>query len=420
MFSNPTSISKDFDEGDVTEVDVLRQICKIKTVFGKNIQCVKWMSPYGGSSRSGDRGTPISGDRVYIFHGYGYPLIIGYAPKPQVYDESTVVSIAGTPVIDTGNFSSSVTANSGVDLNKPNDMHVGDRILATIGGALIALLRGGSILIRSNYASEIFLSKYVNLVRIVSGNWEHFTDVCSDTIKNWRGRVFRYTGSTNTYAKSKTESYDYHEYVGDVALAEALKTNYNQDVIPPLVGTVIKKEQVWPSTSTTELMCRTISLDGTDEVVVSGTDGGNNPIFTRIKQQNGMIYASFNDTSFVQLNATSITLSKDVHTSTTYDTNGIHSIEAGGSSVNMNAGVITLTDAHNAVALLSGGNITLTDSAGGIIKTNGGDITLHDSGGGSTVLSSGNITLTGSAGASVLINAAGITLNPGAGVVTMP
>lgn len=412
MFDTPFPLDRTLTEGVVTEIDIKRSVCKVKTLFGKTLTGVRWILKNGGSGRSGDRESPQMGDNCVISYGLGYPLIIGYLSKLQIDEEGRPSSLCDGIVPDTGNFTSGASYDSMVDINKPSDMVVGDKVFQTFGGGLLALLRGGSILLRSNRFSEIFLSKYSNLVRIVSGNWEHFTDVCSDVIKNYRGRVFRYVGYTNTYQKAKSEAYNYHEYMGDTALAEYLKTNYNRDTTPPAANTIIKKEQVIDlgTVGATETMRRTISLDGTDEVVISGLSGST-PIFTRVKQNNGTFYVSFNDTSFIQIDTTAIVINRNNTTKTTHDATGVHIVENGGSSVDLNNGVITAKDSANATAVLSGGNITLTDSQGAIIKSNAGDITLHSKGSGKVDLVGANVILTDGVGSTITMSGGTIVLH---------
>lgn len=403
MFNIPFPLDKTLDEAVITEVDIKRFSCKAKTLFGKNLTNVRWVSSYGGSGRGGDRGSPSIGDNVVITYGLGYPLIFGFVSKVQSVDEGEASTIGDGIIPDTGNFSGVVGSNAGVDVNKPADMVVGDKVFQTFGGAMLALLRGGSVLIRSNRFSEIFLSKYLNLVRIVSGNWEHFTDVFSDVVKNYSGRVYRYVGYTNTYQKSKSESYDYHEYTGDTALAEYLKTNYNRDTTPPVATTTIKKEQVL-SSGGTETMRRTLSLDGTNEVVITGTVN-DVTTFTRVKQDKDKVYISFNDTSFIQMDTTSIIISKDTTTKATFDATGVHIVEAGGSSVDMTSGVITATDSAGAIAKLNAGDITLHNSAGSKVDITGTSVTVT----GISVL------ITDGAGSNISLGASGITLHSALG-----
>lgn len=244
MFNNPSKIDTGFDEGTVTEVDPNRGFCKVKTQRGQNLDQVQWGQTSGGSSRAGDRVTPVMGDRVVVMFTLGYPLIIAFLPKNQTSDNAFPVHIdSGSLPADTGNFSPE-GINAINDVNKPGDFSVGDRVIASSGGGLISILRGGSILLRSSRLAEVFISKWDDVVRIVSRNFEHFTDVSSDIVKNIKGRVYRYTGYASTAAAAKTESYGYNLYYGDVALAQAVKTNYQNVGTLPGASSIIFREEV--------------------------------------------------------------------------------------------------------------------------------------------------------------------------------
>lgn len=244
MLNNPSKIDNTFDEGTVTEVDPIRSFCKVKTLRGQNLDQVQWGQPSGGSSRAGDRVTPVMGDRVVVMHGLGYPLIILFLPRTQTSDSAFPINIdTGTLAVDTGNFSPE-GVNAINDVNKAGDLSVGDRVIASSGGGILAVLRGGSLLMRSSRLAEIFISKWDDVVRIVSRNFEHFTDVSSDIVKNIKGRVYRYTGYAATSDAAKIENYGYNLYYGDVALAQAVKTGYQNAGAPPASSSIIFREEV--------------------------------------------------------------------------------------------------------------------------------------------------------------------------------
>jgi len=135
MFNIPVKLDKGLEEGIVMEIDAKRLICKVVTVFGKNLTRVKWVLPFGGASRAGDRGTPSQGDRVILSYGLGYPLIIGFLPELDGVNRNDPSEIAGEEYsVDTGNFSGSAGSSSMIDPNKPRDFLSGDRIFSTLGG----------------------------------------------------------------------------------------------------------------------------------------------------------------------------------------------------------------------------------------------------------------------------------------------
>lgn len=341
MFKNPIVSSKNKDEGDVIQVDPIRSVCKVKTLSGQNLDGVLWGLPIGGSSRAGDRVVPTLGDRVVLSYDLGYPVIEYCLPRLQTADNVFPLSIdSGQQIVDTGNYTADGVMSIG-DQNKPKDMLSGDRILASIGGGMIGILRGGSILLRSSKLSEIFISKWDDLVRIVSRNFEHFTDVGTDIVKNFRGRVYRYIGYTNNFANTASETYQYNQYYGDTAAAEYIKSNY-QNASPgsvPAINTIIYKEQV--SAAGAEVMHRTLDLSGDEEVYIVA--GG---VFTRVKASGSQLTFSYMDVTTLTINTTQIDLKHSGGAEITMDANGIRSVFQGGEVNQSTSSVRTAFGSH--------------------------------------------------------------------------
>lgn len=284
MFNHSSKIDYSLDEGVVTEVDTLRKLCKIKTLSGQNLSEVHWLQSRGGSSRSDDFYTPGLGDRAVINSGLGYPLIIGYLPKLQSMENAFPINIDEDEVlVDTGSFSSASDSVS-FSQNSSKDKALGDRIFTSTGGGILAILRGGSLLLRSSRLAEIFISKWDDVVRIVSRNYEHYTDLSSDFIRNLRGRVYRFTGYAQTQKDAKTENYLYNEYYGDVSLAEKAKTDLHSELTPASDNRIYKEEIVTGVSATDkQLMYREIRLDGMHDLKVISQDG---TLITQIKSRN--------------------------------------------------------------------------------------------------------------------------------------
>lgn len=364
MLSQSSQPSRDVDEATVLQVDHQHCLCKVRTLRGQILHQVRWLTPFGGSTRGSDRFSPHMGDRVMIEHGLGAPVIVGFFPRLQIEDGSTPLSLAnGEVAIDTGNYSS-----SGVlaipDQNKPRDSVGGDRLLSSIGGALLGLLRGGTVLIRSSRTSEIILSKYLSLVRVVSRNWEHFTDVCSDVVKNFKGKVYRYTGYSNNFIEAKNEQYRLNFYYGDVATAEAVKTNYLTSTAEPEPSGVIFKEQILSELSE-ELMRRTLDVTGSTEVWIKTGEN-----FTKVSSTGNSIVLSFKDLNTVTIQEDKIQLIRSDGAEVLLNADGIKasfqsgSVTLNSSSVEAKFESSTATLNSSQASVQSNGHFSIVSASG--------------------------------------------------------
>lgn len=385
MFSNPIRPDTYSDEGTVLQVDAQRFLCKVKTKRQQILPMVTWITPNGGSGRGGDRFTPNVGDRVLVNHSLGYPIIVGCLPRIQGEGGATPQTIHdGLSGIDTGNYGPSISTIAG-DQNKPKDFIPGDRVISSPGGALIAALRGGSVLLRASRTAEVFLNKIHGLVRIFSRNWEHFSDVSSDVIRNYKGHVYRYIGYAQDYGKTKIEDYRLHYYYGDTSAAEAIKTHYNSYTGTPAANVNLFKEQVTSDTAT-ELMRRTIAINGNEEVYI--TDGST---FIRMNAAAGQIKLAWNDQNTATIDGTSIHFVHKDGADVIMDSSGIRStMTSGGNNAEVNVTSDSVIATNSAGALLE---ITPTGVAGSIgastlnltsttaqMQSNGHSITITASG----------------------------------------
>lgn len=359
MFSNPNEIDYNFDEGIVTEVDIVRKLCRVKTIKGQNLNAVQWGVAYGGSSRGGDRGSPTLGDKVIIHNGLGFPVIIAKLPRLQGGDNIFPIPIDTGEQVDTGNFG---PANSNVfaDQNFSTDMVAGDRTISSEGGGIFGVLRGGSILLRSSRLAQILISKLDDVIKIMARNWELYTDVFSDVAFNVQSRIFRYVGYANNFSDSRVEAYSFHQYAGDVAMAQATKTDYaNAPTGAPATDDRIYKEQVTTGSGggTTELMRREVHLDGKNDLVVQVSPTG---AFTRTRNTNAQVDISFSDTNVIKINASQINLSFGGNPTIEMDANGIVLTFGGGTIVMNSSSIVTTFD--NSVITSNDSGISCTYS----------------------------------------------------------
>lgn len=309
MFSNAYRPDPSFVEGYVIQVDPIRLGCTVRTTDGRDITSVQWLQPHGGSTRDGDRFVPGMGDRAVISTALGFPIIIGFLPKLQVVGEGFPITIDnGASLVDTGNYSAGGEGAWG-DMNKPPDGLVGDRTLSTLGGGFVGLLKAGTVIVRSSRLAQIVTSKLDDLVRIVSRNWEHFTDAGTEVIRNIKGRIFRYVGYTNNAAESQMELYKFHEYYGDTSLAETVKADSLSLPNPlPAKNDILYKQQVTQYTTGNpyvEVMRKTLSEQGHEEKFITGGGG-----HTRRVSTPSQLSLSWSDENTVTINEPVIRLER--------------------------------------------------------------------------------------------------------------
>lgn len=363
MFSNPVQPSASVDEGTVVQVDAARYLCKVKTFSGQILHSVQWLLPVGGSNRGSDRFSPAMGDRVMLNFQLGYPVIIGFLPRYQDAAGSFPMEIFSDEELDTGSYSPA--SNIRPDQNRPLDMISGDRIISSTGGGLLGILRSGMVILRSTRAAEIALSNFQGLVRIISRNWEHFTDVSSDVVRNFKGKVYRFIGYTNNFTQSKAEQYKLNFYYGDVTTAEAVKTGYHTSSANPLTGTLIYKEQVKDNVTTTprELMRRTLNEAGEEEIYIT-----NGTHHTRITSTAEQIQITWNNQNIVTINEAHIHAVHKDGADYIMDSAGIRATFSSG-TINMEATKVT-TSFGSSSAVLTNSDITVTNGNGTAFVSN--------------------------------------------------
>lgn len=390
MFSNPSDPIRMFDEGYVVQVD-RKGFCHVRTTRGQLLQGVPWIMPFGGSTRGGDRIAPHMGDKVFLNFGLGYPIIHGFLPRVQGSDQAIPISIhTGALSPETGDYGPSGTIQP--DQNQPPDQAQGDRVLSSIGGSVVGILRGGTLVLRGGRTAEILLSKVRGLARVFSRTWEHFSDVCSDVMANFHGRLYRYTGYSKTYDKARIEDYNLHFYYADVAAAEAIKTGMYTSTATPASDAIIYKEQV-TATDHTELSRRTINDLGEEEIWTKNASQ-----FTRINVKGTEVRLSWGD-------ANTIVITQD----------SIHAFHQGGADVIMDNAGIRATFSSGEINM-SSSSIDTSFGASDVTLTNT-DITAHN--GGSTVnLNTSTISAT-NGGSNVSLNTSAITATNGGSTVSL-
>jgi hypothetical protein len=167
---------------------------------------------------------PLFNDRVFVNTAMGHPVITGVLPRVGEEDAAAPQIHTGER-IETGNY----TALSRSLVNnpaKPTDIVSGDKVISNRMGALLGILRGGTVTAKASRLSQILLSKYDDLVRIIGRNFELFTDLSVDVYASVRGRAYRYTGYSESLSAGRSDNYKYEELHGDTKLANSLRWNY--------------------------------------------------------------------------------------------------------------------------------------------------------------------------------------------------
>ena len=402
MFSNPVNIDRSIEEGTVVQVDPQRSLCKVLTIRGETHQSVQWLTSYGGSSRAGERFTPTVGDRALMSYGMGFPVILGFLPKMQLQEGSSPLTIgSGEATPDTGNYSPGGEFVVG-DQNRPRDFVHGDKTFSSDGGGFLGILRGGTVVLRSSRAAELLLSKFQRLARIVASNWELFTDLSSEVIQNYKGRVYKYSGYAKTFLDAKIEKYNLHFYHGDVAAAESVKTGYHGAVEAAVATEVIYKEQItdYPEGPARELMRRTLKISGEEESWIT-----NDTHFTRRLSTPETLRQTWNDQNVIVITESSIHVFHKDGADLILDASGIRATFQGG-EVNMSGGSIDVNFSGTDVNL-SSGSATITRGASTGTFTDS-SITLA-SGAGTALVSAGTTQIV-NGGHSVTVTAGGVAI----------
>lgn len=235
--------SPNITEGIVLEVDGVNSFCKARTIKGQILNDVQWLLPVGsGSTRSGSYSTPQMEERVLISYQLGRPIIIGSLPRieGQLYSPPSITS--GTTPPPSGNLTPgrvTVAPTPG----RPDGYLAGDHVVASEGGAVLGVLSGGTIVVKAAALSQIIVSKYDDLVRIVARNHEVFTDASTEVSANYRGRKYQFKGYGLSKDTNGADIYAYTEVYGDTALGSELGPDYKgaDTTLPEATSTLVRK-----------------------------------------------------------------------------------------------------------------------------------------------------------------------------------
>ena len=209
----------------VTAVDITRAVCKCVADDGEVIYDTRWVVPMGGSDGTGTSHHPVENSRVLVDFSSGFPFILGailiesdsLTRRPNIGRQSRdEPQIADYTVIPTGDL----IRGPGT----PRDQRVGDIINTTDGGALQGVLASGTVINKASPLAQTIYSRYGDLVRTVSRNFEHFTDVDKEQKSSIRGNLYTRREIYRDPGKSRSEIPNVVQYEGNVKAAELIES----------------------------------------------------------------------------------------------------------------------------------------------------------------------------------------------------
>lgn len=207
----------------VTAVDLTRAVCKCISDLGEILSDVRWLVPTGGNDGHGSSYHPVENSRVLVDISSGFPFILG-----AILNESADTvrrPNVGRQDIDEPQIADYTTITTG-DLIRgpgtPRDQRVGDILNTTDGGAIQGILSSGTVINKASPLSQIICSRYGDIVRVVSRNYERFSDVDKEQKTSIRGNLYTRDDLYRDAVKSRAEIPNVVKYSGNVQAAELI------------------------------------------------------------------------------------------------------------------------------------------------------------------------------------------------------
>jgi hypothetical protein len=372
LFS-PHKYNSSFIEGTVLEVDPIRFCCSVRTINNKIFQDVRWLLPSGGFTEAGVHVTPNIQDRVLISTALGYPLILGCIPRIGIYAGETSSMTGDNPTIDLGsdsNISGGATANP----SKPKDFLPGDLVYTARGGAMLAILSSGLSILKASSLSQIILSKFEGLVRIVTRNYQRFSDASSSVSTNMKGRLYEFFGADWDITKNQTGQERYQEVYGDVAAGEVLRGFPSPSITIPAQDTRVRKQWLKDAAGNS-VMVETLYQDGTLSFIVESWNTNSTPgvinsnTTTSINNSHNTTVTDQTNTSYITITPTSTVVNSTDGTNTSSITISPTSIcvdNNGKAKGTFEANDVTLTYNNKGTIILSNTSTIIEFQGGGI------------------------------------------------------
>lgn len=374
----------------VTAVDIKRGVCKCLGDRGESYSNVL-IGNSGGANYY-----PIENSRVVIDTSSGQPVILCSLPSESLepIKRSNIINqnINEDDIADYTDFYSDGVIRG----SRPDDQRIGDQIVSTEGGGLFGMLRSGTFIAKASSTCQMVFSRIGDLARIVSRNFEHFTDMDSTYKVSTRGRVFSIREIFRNPTKSRAEEPNLEILEGDVAAAEAIGKGYTlvaEADVPTVTDDLIVKKVYTKDDAGAITSTDTLDINGArTSNITDGTDYTNR----RYDKLSGHI--DVNDKVTIDYDINGIRISADGKVTYDINSSGALTVYAQGdvtistdANATVNASGNATVDAGGNAVIGAGGNVDVTAGAG-----------INMSSGADTIISAGgNLVLTGSV---VLIN----------------
>lgn len=222
MFGKPQGKTVDSLEATVIAVDVKRGVCKCVSRDRRPLMNVKWSSPSGS-----DINIPSEGDEVLLSLSNGVYTITQHLSTPVVGDvrmPGIKSSKSDTP--DIADYSVMKSNDIKGDRKNPEDVRPGDRLWSNKMGGMMGILRSGTAIMKSSALSQIIVTKLGDLVRIVSRNYELFTDMDATYKVSTRGKLYSLYELYRSQADSRSERATIKRFEGMAQAGESLGKGY--------------------------------------------------------------------------------------------------------------------------------------------------------------------------------------------------
>lgn len=373
-------------KGMVTAVDIERSTCRVLTEDMQFLNNVQWRSLVGGSSGYGYSTTPQECDQVYlekepdgwVIKGFINATHSGGLPKPGVSSAS-----ASRPELM--DLTLNKPANLRSNASHPQDTRVGDHIFTTEGGGRLGVLRAGTVVAKASPLAQLILSPYGDTARLVSRNYEHFTDLDSTYKVSSRGQLYSLHEIFRNTGDSRSQRASFVELFGNVGVGESLgrdaATKSKGDHGTAVSGSgadvgIVRKSKTFDASN---------ELTSFEEEYITGrlhrfVQKGAKKVESdhTIDTLSFKVYGG--DTSFYKMNETSVHLDVGTTVKIDIDKNGIYLNANGNAILKINASGAVSLDCKNISVNSQAVNwnaSSVTWSVAGAFTVNAGSINLN-------------------------------------------